>query len=113
MQVAAEQSDTVGKRDGLPITTSSHLNRRLLPVALVVIGAACSRGRTAVDSDARPQPPVVVSPLPAAPAPAEPQSAGSTGQAFDRDARQIFRIVACAGNEPVRDDLEPTVEAHC
>ncbi|HET9833599.1 MAG TPA: hypothetical protein VFP91_17885 [Vicinamibacterales bacterium] len=78
-----------------------------------MIGAACSRGRTVVDSDTRPQPPVVVSPLPVAPAPAEPQSAASTGQAFDREARQIFRIVACAGNEPVRDDLEPTVEAHC
>jgi hypothetical protein len=114
MQIADKQSDTVGRRDGQPITTSSHLNKRLLAVALVVIGAACSRGRTVVDSDTRPQPPVVVSPLPAAPAPSEPQAAAaSSGQAFDRQARQIFRIVACAGDEPVPDDLEATVEAHC
>jgi len=113
MQIAEEQSDTVGRRDGLAITISTHLNKRLLPVAFAVIGAACSRGRPFVDSDTRPQPPVVVAPAIQEPVAAAEPPASSGGQSFDHDARQIFRIVACAGNEPVPDALVTTVEAHC
>jgi hypothetical protein len=112
MQVVDRQSDTVGRRDGLPITISTHLNKRLLPVAFAVIGAACSRGRTVVDNTARSQPPVVFSPAVQATTPA-PAPAATTGQGFDLEAREIFRIVACAGNEPVPDKLVTSVEAHC
>jgi len=80
---------------------------------LCACAAACSRGRKVVDSDTRPQPPVVINPPAQAPPEPQPAQTSSTGQAFDREARQLFRIAACGGNEPFRDDLEPTVEAHC
>jgi hypothetical protein len=44
-----------------------------------------------------------------------PQAPAETpkGQSFDREARQLFRIAACAGNEPVPEELAATVDAHC
>jgi len=32
---------------------------------------------------------------------------------FDREARQLFRIAACAGTEPVPEELATAIEAHC
>src|SRR5947208_11152387 len=93
--------------------TRESLTAKILSTALfVACAAACSRSRSVVDSDNRPQPPIVVSPVIDAPAPTETPAA-TTGQAFDREARQLFRIVACAGSEPVPEALETAVEAHC
>src|SRR5213078_3950070 len=99
-------------RDQRGVTLDS-LNPRQLSVVLVVACAvACSRGRTAPDTNTRPQPPVAASPPVEVPAP--PQApAASGGESFDREARQLFRIAACAGNEPVPDALATAVEAHC
>src|SRR5947209_1970442 len=92
------------------------MNPRTLSVALVVVcAAACSpgrTGRTVVDTDTRPQPPVVVAP--SIDAPVAPQATGApAGHPFDHEARQLFRIAACAGNEPVPEELATAVEAHC
>jgi len=96
-----------------PGGTLESLNAKIVSAALfVACAAACSRGRRVVDSDNRPQPPIVVSPAVDAPAPTETPAA-ATGQAFDREARQLFRIAACAGSEPVPEALETAVEAHC
>ena len=73
---------------------------------------ACSRARTTVDTGTRPAPAIVVTPAIESPAPAAPPEAPQ-GQSFDREARQLFRIVACAGSEPLPDELTPTVDAHC
>ncbi len=42
-----------------------------------------------------------------------PAQPAGVGQAFDREARQLFRIVACAGSEEVPEELVTVVEAHC
>ena len=115
MKTRRPNTDTVCRQETQVITISTRLNTRFLSAALVLLcGAACSRARTNVDSSNRAASPVIVSPPVAAPAP-EPQArpAAATGQSFDREARQLFRIAACAGNEPFPDELEPTVEAHC
>jgi hypothetical protein len=95
------------------ILLNSRRRSVLLWALLLACAAACSRGRKAVDSETRPEPPAaIVPPVDATPEP-QARAAASTGQSFDREARQLFRIAACAGNEPVSDALEPTVEAHC
>ena len=38
---------------------------------------------------------------------------GSTGVAFDQELRLLFRVVACAGSEPVPENLEKVVANHC
>jgi hypothetical protein len=53
----------------------------------------------------------VVAPPIEPPAPASPDA--PKGQSFDREARQLFRIVACAGNESFPDELTASVDAHC
>src|SRR5262249_35128510 len=85
--------------------------RLLVVLAIACGGVACSRTQTAVDSSKRPQPTVDFAPsvTPAEVAKLEPP----VGQAFDREARQLFRIVACAGHEPIPDELTPAVNAHC
>jgi hypothetical protein len=80
----------------------------------VVCAVACSRARTAVDNNTRPAPPVVVTPaIQTEPTPPSASAETPKGQSFDREARQLFRIAACAGNEPVPDELAATVDAHC
>ncbi len=34
-------------------------------------------------------------------------------QFFNREARMLFRIVACAGDEPIPKEIEPVVARHC
>jgi len=34
-------------------------------------------------------------------------------QYFNREARMLFRIVACAGDEPIPKEIEPVVARHC
>src|SRR5262245_66164600 len=48
----------------------------------------------------------------AAAAPAR-AAAGDEGQDFTREVRLLYRIVACAGADPVPAGLEAVVEAHC
>ena len=84
---------------------------------LLLLGsAACARGDNSVvvnaGSSRQPSPVLALPPVPtAAPEPA-PQPSGD-GQAFDHEARQLFRIAACAGNEDVPEELLPTIDAHC
>jgi len=113
MKTRRRNTDTVCRQETQAITISTHLNSKVLPVALVLLcGVACSRTRTNGDTGNRTPPPVIVSPPVTAPEPQAPPAA-ATGQSFDREARQLFRIAACAGTESVPDELEPTVEAHC
>jgi hypothetical protein len=67
---------------------------------------------------ADPAPPAVMQQ--SAPAPiAQQASAGSSrtssdeSQFFNREVRMLFRIVACAGDEPIPAELEPVVAKHC
>ena len=53
--------------------------------------------------------PQVPSPRPAV----SQQPAKPAGQAFDREARLLFRVAACTGDEPIPPELEATVTAHC
>lgn len=46
-------------------------------------------------------------------APAARAAAAEQGQDFTREAKLLFRIVACAGSDPVPAGLEAAVEGHC
>ncbi len=55
-------------------------------------------------------PPTVRSAAPGRPTPAPPLSSGQT---FDQELRLLFRLVACAGSEPVPQNLQGVVARHC
>ena len=61
--------------------------------------------------------PGVEAQLPAAPLPASasPAAGPSTDRShdFDKELRLLFRMVACAGKEPIPAELEGVVAAHC
>lgn len=46
-------------------------------------------------------------------APAANAAAADPGQDFTREAKLLFRVVACAGGEPVPAELVAVVESHC
>ena len=50
---------------------------------------------------------------PAAPTSAIPAPATDRSQRFDRELRLLFRMVACAGSEPVPREHEAVVARHC
>lgn len=53
-------------------------------------------------------------PAPAITGPAPARSAlPAGGQDFEREARLLYRIAACGGNDPVPAGLEAVVESHC
>ncbi|MEO8499435.1 MAG: hypothetical protein ABI565_00870 [Vicinamibacteria bacterium] len=45
--------------------------------------------------------------------PSPAPSAAQLSDDFDRELRLLFRMVACAGNEPIPSELEPVVARHC
>jgi len=85
----------------------------LLVVSLSLL-AACARGeqaapQAAATQAAAPSTTLAPKPQPASPAPA---LAGG-GQDFTKEARLLFRVAACSGNDPVPAPLAATVDAHC
>ena len=85
---------------------TTRLLRSLLP-ALALSIPACTQAQPA----AAPAPTPIVAP--AAPTSAIPAPATDRSQRFDRELRLLFRMVACAGPEPVPREYEAVVARHC
>lgn len=79
--------------------------RPLLPAVLTLLIPACAQAQPATAPPATPR---------AAPAlPTTPAPAMDRAQSFDKELRLLFRMVACAGPEPVPGEYEAVVAAHC
>src|SRR5574341_1676998 len=77
---------------------------RLACVLAALVASSCSR------REASPSPPLA--PVPAVPP--QPAAASPSGQDFAEDARRLYRVVACAGDDPLPPSLDAaTVEEHC
>ena len=80
------------------------------PLLLALLtAAACTQAQPQADppaTQAAAPSPVAVPPVPSL-APAD------RSHDFDRELRLLFRMVACAGTEPIPAELEPVVARHC
>jgi hypothetical protein len=80
---------------------SEPLEYRSLPLALLLVcGAACSPSGPAVPANDRTEAPPA-------------KTSQHAGQSFDHEVRLLFRVAACAGDEPVPAPIAATVDAHC
>jgi hypothetical protein len=86
----------------------------VLTVSLVLFpfSPACAKEapKARAEAVAQATPPAAVS---AAPAGLTPAVQSNSGQTFDQELRLLFRLVACAGSEPVPQNLEAVVARHC
>ncbi len=75
---------------------------------LTLLLPACSSARPATP------PPPTPTAAPATPTPASTAGPGmNRAQSFDKELRLLFRMVACAGSEPVPREYEAVVAGHC
>ena len=85
-----------------------RLRKPSLLLILVLLIPACTEARSATPlpapPGAAPAPPTPVSP---------PALANDPAQSFDKELRLLFRIVACAGSEPLPRQYEAVVARHC
>lgn len=91
----------------MPTTRSSN---PILPLVLALLIPACTQAQPAA-------PPLPATPTPAPATPTPPNSpapaTADRSQSFDKELRLLFRMVACAGAEPVPKEYEAVVAAHC
>lgn len=92
-----------------PMPQVPSLRPRLRFLLSLLASAACAQAQP----KAEPPPAQVSLPAPVAASPAPASLEVDRSHRFDRELRLLFRMVACAGSEPVPAELEPVVSRHC
>jgi len=92
-----------------PMPTYRSPKPLLLAVLTLLIPSACTPAQQAT---APPATPTVAAASPT-PAPVAAPATADRSQSFDKELRLLFRMVACAGSEPVPKEYEAVVARHC
>ena len=100
---------THGRADvTLTVPMPSIMSPKPLLLALLT-AAACTQAQPKADPPAT----QAAAPSPVAVPPAPSLAPADRSHDFDRELRLLFRMVACAGTEPIPAELEPVVARHC